>query len=559
MTTTAKRALLSGREYDKYFPAPSWRKSVVLNHMQAKNVVEQMGRIVCETQYQTAAIARVLFRESRTASRLDVLERVYTFTHNHIQYEKEEEEQLREPARLWAERKGDCDCYSIFIGSILRNLNIPFVFRITKYKAEEEWAHVYIVAFDEYERPVYLDCVLPKFNTEHPYLAHRDYGLPCGQAMAGPPGAENTETENESVWKKIAAQYVNIAKKADEAEAQNAIMAAVGGDFQNIISAERLSAGAQGILGDLMGTAAGVTCAAFGVPPSMCASAGKLLGDFVQPALFEVFGWSAKQPKTAEKEWADQIAGYAPDWVISLGITNSSDRRDNVRNDFNRLFGGVDSDGKARAFGLTNGIQLYKLFRCYLQTLLDNIDEDTRIWGLVPELRRLNGLRGKSDWVRGVDSYAFYKLFAANRVPVTFDWNPKYHQPGDEISRSMITGILDPDNPSTFGFLNNVIPYAEKYQALKTCLAGQPAALGLISVWRQIKDSYWDWNRAETLTKQLQADLKRQLNNPDSELNTEINRLKEVDKNTDKNSGENWLALGALAVGGVLLYNKFLK
>ena len=55
-------------------------------------------------------------------------------------------EQLRRPARTWADRKSgvDCDCMSIFASSILTNLQIPHKFRITKY-SQDSWQHVYVI------------------------------------------------------------------------------------------------------------------------------------------------------------------------------------------------------------------------------------------------------------------------------------------------------------------------------------------------------------------------------------------------------------------------------
>ncbi len=110
---------------------------------------------------------------------------IFNFSYNYLQYKLDERgtEQLRTPARSWLDgqikfaQRGDknsgidCDDYSIFVGSLLKNLGIPFKFRITKYDGKHYFQHIYIVVpFDgDSEDEIVIDPVLSKFDYQKPY------------------------------------------------------------------------------------------------------------------------------------------------------------------------------------------------------------------------------------------------------------------------------------------------------------------------------------------------------------------------------------------------------
>lgn len=580
-----------GRIYDRYFPAPDWREETLYEHMRAPVVVASMNEIVCETSWQTSQISQVLLRESNGETR-DVLHRIWTFVRTHFKYEVEDGELLREPARAWAERKGDCDCFSIFTASILINLGIPFFFRITKYSSDAEWQHVYVIAKDEDGRQIIVDCCLNLFDAEKPYTQKRDFGGTCG--LSGPEeddqDATGEGTDNDGTWKKIATRYVNVLKDKGREAADNAILEASQGNFNSLVDTGKLTGAARGILGDLMGMGAGMACGAFGVPANLCSAGAKILGDIIEPGLFSIFGWSSEPEKTEETKWAESQSKYISKWLVDNGLVNRSpisSKRDNVRNDFNRLFGSVERN--SRKFGLVNGIQLFVVFRCYLETIIDNYEalwkddifkkffhkatppltkhDSSDLW----PLKLFSQHKTSGDYEFELSTFAFFRLYGAERLPVTLEWNPAYYRDGVEISAAMITAILDPKNVSTFGFSELVLPLAARYPKLEKCLLAQPAALGLLGVWKTIKDSIWDWNRVETLTRQLQANVRSQLDDPDSPLNQEIKKQldalnKTPDTNTDTktpdtktdNTTQNVLVVGA-AVGLAFLAFRRIK
>ncbi len=115
----------------------------------------------------------------------DTCRNIFNFSYTYLQYHKDDSatEQLRTPARSWLDgqikfkQKGiksagiDCDDYSIFVGSLLKNLGIPFKLRITKYDGKKNFQHIYVVvpAIGDSEDEIVIDPVLSKFDYQKPY------------------------------------------------------------------------------------------------------------------------------------------------------------------------------------------------------------------------------------------------------------------------------------------------------------------------------------------------------------------------------------------------------
>jgi len=118
-------------------------------------------------------------------SRKDTCRNIFNFSYTYLQYHKDEDgtEQLRTPSRSWLDgqinykQKGrasagiDCDDYSIFVGSLLKCLDIPFKLRITKYDGKKNFQHIYVIvpALGDSEDEIVIDPVLSKFDYQKPY------------------------------------------------------------------------------------------------------------------------------------------------------------------------------------------------------------------------------------------------------------------------------------------------------------------------------------------------------------------------------------------------------
>jgi len=114
---------------------------------------------------------------------------IFNFSYTYLQYHKDDDgtEQLRTPSRSWLDgqikfkQKGrktagiDCDDYSIFVGSLLKCLGIPFKLRITKYDGKKNFQHIYVIvpALGDSEDEIVIDPVLSKFDYQKPYSFER--------------------------------------------------------------------------------------------------------------------------------------------------------------------------------------------------------------------------------------------------------------------------------------------------------------------------------------------------------------------------------------------------
>ena len=174
---SGKRTIRDGSRFNPYFPPPDERDRVIIHDGEVTDTVELMEKVVWKYLDDTKRIAPLLQRSST----IDTCNAIWEFIYKFIQYrlDKRGLEQLRRPARSWAERNEgvDCDCMSIFASSILTNLQIPHSFRITRYSADT-WQHVYvIVPLEDSQRYCIIDAVVSKFNYEKPYSDKMDYTM----------------------------------------------------------------------------------------------------------------------------------------------------------------------------------------------------------------------------------------------------------------------------------------------------------------------------------------------------------------------------------------------
>jgi len=175
--TSGYRAIKDGSRYNSYFPPPDERDRVIIKDGEVTDTVELMEKVVWKYLDDTKRIAPLLKRPSTH----ETCQAIWEFIHNFIQYKLDQRglEQLRRPARSWAERQTgvDCDCMSIFTSSILTNLKIPHSFRITKY-SQDSWQHVYvIVPTTGANNYCVIDAVVSEFNYEKKYTDKMDYNM----------------------------------------------------------------------------------------------------------------------------------------------------------------------------------------------------------------------------------------------------------------------------------------------------------------------------------------------------------------------------------------------
>lgn len=102
------------------------------------------------------------------------LSKLWLFVKENIRYKEDGKNQfVQHPATLWKSKKGDCKSFSLFIGSVLKNMGIPYKYRFVSYK-KGDVTHVYVVAMLQGQE-IILDAVHHTYNEEVPYYHAMDY------------------------------------------------------------------------------------------------------------------------------------------------------------------------------------------------------------------------------------------------------------------------------------------------------------------------------------------------------------------------------------------------
>lgn len=173
MIATGKRSIENGKRYDHLFDRPIGKDILKKRDARVSDTVSLMQQAIRETRQDTLKIAKVLKRSSvrKTAKA------IWDFCFNHFQYTQDAagREQVRRPSRSWADRFSgiDCDCFTVFIGSVLYNLQIPFLIRLARYH-KDQFEHVYPVALDKNQNEIIIDCVVHAFDYEANYTQKKD-------------------------------------------------------------------------------------------------------------------------------------------------------------------------------------------------------------------------------------------------------------------------------------------------------------------------------------------------------------------------------------------------
>jgi hypothetical protein len=176
ITASGRRNIKTGTAYNKYFNLGALKGTdpVVSQSGSVFDTLKHMDRIVRSTTNQTKAIASHLYSpDVKTFA-----SKIWHFIYNHIQYKKDSilAEEIREPARTWKDRRTgvDCDCYSVFISSILTNKGIPHSFRMAGYGGD--YQHVYVV-IPQPGGEIIIDPVVDRFNYQKPITKKYDYTM----------------------------------------------------------------------------------------------------------------------------------------------------------------------------------------------------------------------------------------------------------------------------------------------------------------------------------------------------------------------------------------------
>ncbi len=186
MVARKARTLKSGHEFDQLITRSLCGYLVRRDDADVDDTLKLMQEVIGKTLAQTKKLAPVL----RGHNLRDTCRNIWNWVYQHIQYAEDRKghEEIRHPARIWADRKSgvDCDDYSVMISSLLTHLGIAHKLRMTDYG--KGWQHIYVVVpvsgqtgpkLDQNNRSAYitLDCVTDQFDHEVHYTKNRDIAM----------------------------------------------------------------------------------------------------------------------------------------------------------------------------------------------------------------------------------------------------------------------------------------------------------------------------------------------------------------------------------------------
>ena len=186
------RKVSNGSQFDKFFKRPEGRKTLLKRDGEVEDTIAFMKRIVKDNYKQCKEVSEYLSVTKRNG-KLDqkaTVENIWNFIVKYIKYNFEVGEQLRTPCQTWHDgqvkhrrdpsnsaNSADCDCFSIFVGSCLKCLGIPFSFRVTGYGIAAlfgNFQHVYVIAHCDVG-DVICDPVYTQFDSEKQFQIKKDF------------------------------------------------------------------------------------------------------------------------------------------------------------------------------------------------------------------------------------------------------------------------------------------------------------------------------------------------------------------------------------------------
>lgn len=177
MQAKTKVKLESLEPYRHLFPKARLIDITVKRGATVKDTVHSIPEIVKRTRWQAKAYVE---QELKGLTIYEACEKLWYFLKYHVEYvpDKKRTETVRTWRRLMHDAKGDCDCYTASIGTVLsyfRKQGIRIINRITAYL--EGFQHIYPIVLLPDGSRIVMDVVVNNFNYEEPYSKKEDYEM----------------------------------------------------------------------------------------------------------------------------------------------------------------------------------------------------------------------------------------------------------------------------------------------------------------------------------------------------------------------------------------------
>lgn len=132
-----------------------------------QDIIKQMQA----AHYENSAYAQKIAYKFKGGSVKQTCKNIFNWLKDNIEYriEPASMQTTKSLQRLVSDGYGDCKHYSGFFAAVLTALGIKHHYRFASYTSSKTPTHVYVVAYDEVNRPIYCDAVLKTFNTEKNY------------------------------------------------------------------------------------------------------------------------------------------------------------------------------------------------------------------------------------------------------------------------------------------------------------------------------------------------------------------------------------------------------
>lgn len=176
LVAASSRKIRPRSDYQHLIPSEkslSYADPIITPDVSTEDTVIFMKKIAKQSKNDTRELAQSLaHRDVR-----QTLQNIFDFVYNYIQYvpDSATKEQVRRPLRTLYDQAGDCDCYSVLIGSILENLGIPYKFRIAAYAGRDYYQHVYVVVPTKEYGELVCDPVIDRCFQEKKTSKQKDF------------------------------------------------------------------------------------------------------------------------------------------------------------------------------------------------------------------------------------------------------------------------------------------------------------------------------------------------------------------------------------------------
>lgn len=213
---------------------PNGAKVLLTKDGNTDDIIDAVLDVVGDVRAQTREFSRQFSRDKAG------LQQLWRWVKNNIRYKEDPlgVQWVREPARLWHDKVGDCKSYTVFIVSVLENMGLDYYIRFsnTERKGSKIVNHVYPVAILPNGQEVIVDAVYNFFNSEAPWYYIKDYSMSEIYRLSGIGKAEIDATE-------AYLQEVNaLGESISDEVLENDITEMSAGQFARWQQAQKLSA-----------------------------------------------------------------------------------------------------------------------------------------------------------------------------------------------------------------------------------------------------------------------------------------------------------------------------